>query len=58
MLESDNAWHSCRRKVRYRTRNEARRGASRAAAVARQRRLHVYKCDLCCGYHLTSGARR
>ena len=58
MHESDNAWHSCRRKVRYRSRKEARVGASRGAAVSRQRSLHVYRCPLCEGYHLTSQVRR
>ncbi len=50
-------WRACRSKVRHRTRAKALRAASKAAA-ARHMHLHVYQCQWCNGWHLTSQERR
>lgn len=47
----------CRRKRRHRTRARALRAAARCAAKYGARRLHVYRCDVCDGWHLTSQPR-
>lgn len=47
----------CRRKRRHRTRARALRAAARCAATYGARQLHVYRCDVCNGWHLTSQPR-
>lgn len=42
------SWRGCIKKKRYKTEKEAK-------AKAKEYQMNYYHCDICNGYHLTSG---
>jgi hypothetical protein len=53
--EKDRA--ACKRKIRHRTESKALVVAAKCAAMRNVRGLHVYRCPVCSGWHLTHQER-
>ena len=51
-IPAANALQACRRKRRFETEREADDAAYKARMEGR--RLEIYQCELCAGWHLTS----
>ena len=48
----ENSLKTCAKKVKYKSRKEARLTAKKQT-IKQQQKRNAYKCDICDGYHLT-----